>query len=67
MCCLALLEGVEQVGFGGWLGAGWSDFNGRCERSDVEQVIGPLKKDEFIKSLGQFDLKKAFPDQKVGC
>eukprot|EP00913_Durusdinium_trenchii_P035732 g33435.t1 len=28
-------------------------------------VIGPLEKDEFIKTLGQFDLKVAFPDQKV--
>eukprot|EP00435_Cladocopium_sp_Y103_P037222 s1307_g9.t2 len=31
----------------------------------VGQVIGPLEKDEFIKTLGQFDLKVAFPDQKV--
>lgn len=31
----------------------------------VGQVIGPLEKAEFIKTLGQFDLKVAFPDQKV--
>lgn len=31
----------------------------------VGQVIGPLEKAEFIKTLGQFDLKVAFPDQKA--
>ena len=31
----------------------------------VGQVIGSLEKAEFIKTLGQFDLKVAFPDQKA--
>lgn len=31
----------------------------------VGHVIGPLDKATFIKQLGQFDLRAAFPDQKV--